>query len=222
MTSWTYVLFAVTSLVAFFTPAALDRAYVQRVGQYHDRWNSIAILGSRTTAAVITDRQLAVGQGGWTTGLRAEDMYPNRHNYNGNGTFITGAISLHPRDAVLLSGLQLQPVESEICRKADVDSLQKDHLEMRSWCSQHGLNARYENIKLDGMPVQSDLVAVEWCTGFDSDADRDWMNQENGHTTTVIFRIWATFAPEYIIAPHTPTLGTPLSSGIRTALSSLS
>jgi hypothetical protein len=191
--SFTFLLFMTTSLVALFTPTVLDRAYSRDLDgpTTFGHLEQMLVLGPRTMDGNITSRQLTLGASGWITGRQADDLYSEHLYHNHNGTFISGWIPLHPRDTVVVSGLEVKPLGS-ICRVIDV----KLSSDMKTWCSQNGLGSRYEDLRLRmGDQV---LIAMKWCTGFNSTVEKNWMHQREGHTTTVAARVSVRSTDMYI------------------------
>jgi hypothetical protein len=184
--SFTFVLFATISLLAFFTPTAFDLAYSRTVNGLDDHsYTSVTTLGQDAMHKVITIPQLSVGAAGWITGQTVDQMYsPHlyRHNNRSNtALFFTDYIGTNPHNTLTLIGLQVDGK----CELGNADAVwtPSSPEQMRQWCFENGQRARYQQHHLifDGRNI-----SIIWCTGFNEHSEKNWVDLADGHTTTVV------------------------------------
>jgi hypothetical protein len=188
--SSTFALFAVTSLVAFFTPIMLNFAYSRDPDATVEAIDStfLKVLGPQTMSAVNIGLQLAVGVAAWTfdAGSRhTRDMYPNQiHGRLYSGVFVTASFGSNRRETATLPGLEVQGE----CKDLFADMLipPSSPAELSTWCSNNNLRAQYDELESD--MGANDTIVMAWCTDFNatSESKQNWMDNPNGQTTTVV------------------------------------
>jgi hypothetical protein len=190
--SFPFLLFAVTSMVAMSTPAALDRAYPRNsIGALNVNITRQAqVLSRQTMDAVIIEPQLSIGAAGWIYDPRPDQIPENLYASGSSPLcFITDAPRPFADDGVLktrLPGLQVETHCTEM-RAEPYFGYQEPPSspnKMRAWCSEHGLHGRFDKRTLD--ISSNDTISMTWCTGFNATSEKYWMNHPEGHTTTVI------------------------------------
>jgi hypothetical protein len=198
--SFTFLLFATTSLVAFFTPTALDRAYSRDLDKrQYSLPAEVRVMSRGTMNATIVGPQLAVGLGSWVSGELATTTFMNQLSYRDSelySRFVTASIGQQHGDTARLSGI----LENGRCNEVTEDPIRQGSLkppepplsnnDMSAWCLKHGLYAQYEKheINID----DSNALSMAWCTGFNATLTKDWMNHPDGYTTTVVAWVNAT------------------------------
>jgi hypothetical protein len=192
--SLTFVLFAVTSLLALFTPTALNRAYPQDVEKVLEEniFTTVQLLDQRSMDTVRIGPQLAVGISGWTFGRDPYQIYPaeryNTHHLVGstpniNDAFISTPISRpvgNPFFDAILPGLRL----TRACIPVNTQQRPPSPDGMDVWCAERGLDARIAKHVLDLGGRNS--LSLNWCTDFNAALDTDWMVRRNGHNMTIV------------------------------------
>jgi hypothetical protein len=198
--SFTFLLFAATSLVAFFAPTALDRAYSRDLDKrQYSLPTQVRVMSRGTMDVAIVGPQLAVGLSSWVSGESAHVMFMNQLSYESSTSyaqFITASIDHQHAETARLLGI----LENGYCYELTADPIGQGSLnppeppssnnDMSAWCTKHGLNAQYEKHEIN--LEDSTALSVAWCTGFNATLTKDWMNHPDGYTTTVVAWVNAT------------------------------
>jgi hypothetical protein len=185
--SFTFLLFAATSLMAIFTPTALDRAYSRDLNLMKNTTQAVRMdtfdrqsMNRRPMNTSVAELQLAVGGAAWTPYGQFDDMYHWQTYYGQktqDNTFDDRLITANLADFGTLNG-RLRGLEIIGDCHPKVAIYDQD-----SWCRQHDLDAHSEEHKITF--GGNNTVSSDWCTDFNATLDQNLMERPDGHTMTV-------------------------------------
>jgi hypothetical protein len=200
--SSTFLLFTATIMLALPAPIVLSRAYpAATVESQQNILLNVTLLNNTGSPQLDVYSQMAVGAGGWTTGVDVQDMYATRMYGTTDAALSSDDLSSPPdifftgdlqNNQVNLPGFRLQGgctpmvADAELqATAAEANANNQSALDpFGVWCSARGLT---------DAPVWFDLTVVggvnayfHFCTKFDETVERTWMNQASGYTTTVV------------------------------------